>query len=203
MKTVIATLILMLLGIAAITAISEGFNVLTTEQVRRREILLTRPQIPDVRLTDQSGHTYQFGAWLQQNKQILIVDFIYTNCQSVCLTLGSEFQQLQRSIIERNLQQRVHLLSVSFDPAHDTPSVLKQYAEHMQSRSEVWSIATVTDRNELGTLLHTFGVIVIPDRQGGFQHNAALVWVAPTGRLLRVTDYGAPQALLDELATLN
>jgi protein SCO1/2 len=117
------------------------------------------------------------------------VDFIYTGCQSLCRALGTEFQQLQHDIVERGQQHRVHLLSVSFDPEHDGPATLRSYAEHMQGNVDVWTFATVANVADLDRLLQTFGVTVIPDRLGGFQHNAALVWVSPSARLVRVMDF--------------
>lgn len=197
-----ASAILLLLGIWAAWALTEGGRVLTTEQARRFEMSRKQPAIPDVRVVDQDGRIFRLGEWAREKSRFLVVDFVYTNCQSLCRALGTEFQQLQRSIVERGLQGRVHLLSVSFDPERDSPAVLQQYAEHMQAAPGVWDFATVADAGHLAALLKTFGATVISDRQGGFQHNAALVWVAPSGRLVRVTDYGSGDQLqlLDELA---
>lgn len=203
MRTAAASTIILLLGIWATWAITGGFEAITAEQARRLDISRKQPAVPEVRLIDQSGQALRFGEWVREENKLLIVDFIYTNCQTLCRSLGTEFQQLQRSIVERGLQSRVHLLSVSFDPAHDSPAVLKQYAEHMQAGPDVWTFATVGDARELDAMLHTFGVTVIPDRLGGFQHNAALVWVAPSGKLFRVTDLDTGDRMLDELTGSN
>lgn len=200
MRTAAASAILLLLGIWAVWSITEGFEVLTAEQARRVEISRKQPAVPAVHLIDQAGRPFRFDEWVQERNKFVVVDFIYTNCQSLCRVLGTEFQQLQRSIVERGLQNRVRLLSVSFDPEHDTPDVLRRYAEHMGARPDAWTLATVGNAGELDALLRTFGVTVIPDQQGGFQHNAALVWVAPSGKLVRVADlYSGDQlSLLDE-----
>ncbi|HZW25464.1 MAG TPA: SCO family protein [Gallionella sp.] len=200
MRTTAASAIILLLGIWAAWAITGGFKAITAEQARRLDISRKQPAVPVVRLIDQSGRAFRFGEWVRNENKLLIVDFIYTNCQTICRSLGTEFQQLQRDIAERGLQDRVHLLSVSFDPAHDSPAVLKEYAEHMQAMPDVWTFATVGDARELDALLRTFGVIVIPDRQGGYQHNAALIRVAPSGRLVSVADFDSSESLLNELA---
>lgn len=198
-----AVLILLSLGTWATWAITEGFAVLTAEQARRLDITRKQPDVPNVRLVDQDGQDFLFDVWVRQNNRLLVVEFIYTSCQSLCRALGTEFQQLQRSIVARGLQNRVHLLSLSFDPAHDSPAVLRKYAEHLEVKPAAWTLATVRDARDLPALLRTFGVTVIPDQLGGFQHNAALVWVAPAGRLVRVTDLDASDRLhlLDELAS--
>lgn len=202
MKTAAASVILVLFGIWAVWAITDGFNALTSEQARRQNISRKQQAVPEVGLIDQAGHTFRFDAWVKEQNKLIIVDFIYTNCLSVCRTLGSEFQQLQRSIAERGLQNRVHLLSVSFDPEHDNHTVLGQYADRLHARPDIWTFATVGKTSDLDVLLRTFGITVIPDQQGGFQHNAALIWVTPPGKLVRVTDYDSSVnlGLLDELA---
>ncbi len=202
MKTVAASVILVLFGIWAVWAITERFNALTSEQARRLNISRKQQAVPDVRLINQAGQAFRLDAWAKEQSKLIIVDFIYTNCLSVCRTLGNDFQQLQRSIAERGLQNRVHLLSVSFDPEHDNHTVLAQYADRLHARPDVWTFATVGKTSDLDVLLHTFGITVIPDQQGGFQHNAALIWVTPPGKLVRVTDYDSSVnlSLLDELA---
>lgn len=205
MRTIAASVIVLFLGIWAISAITGGFRVVTAEQARRLDIARKQPAVPDVRLVDQSGQVFHFGNWVQQENKFLIVDFIYTNCQSLCRVLGTRFQQLQRNIIERGLQSRVHLLSISFDPEHDSDAVLREYAKHMQSDAEIWKFATVVNTADLDGLLRIFGITVIPDQLGGFQHNAALIWVAPSGKLVRVADDDAHDSLdlLDELVKSN
>lgn len=194
----------MLLGTWAAWAITGGFEALTSEQARRLDISRRQPAAPHITLVDQDGQVFPFDEWVRKQDRFLIVDFIYTGCQSLCRALGTEFQQLQRGIVERNQQQRVHLLSVSFDPEHDGPATLRSYAEHMQGNGDVWTFATVADAADLDRLLRTFGVTVIADRQGGFQHNAALVWVSPSARLVRVTDFDDGRFRLpDELPRSN
>lgn len=185
--------------------ITAGFVLLTSEQARRLDVSRNHPAVTEVRLTDQSGRAFRLGEWVKAQGKFVVVDFIYTSCQTLCRALGSEFQQLQRTIIERNLQRRIQLLSVSFDPGHDSPAVLQQYAEHMQADAGVWTFATVARKGDLDALLRDFNVTVIPDQGGGFQHNAALVWVDPSGKMVRVTDYDSSEnmKILDELAGSN
>jgi len=204
-RTITASVIVLLLGIWAISAITEGFNVLTSEQARRLDIVSMQPTVPNVQLIDQSGQVFHFGNRVQKEGRYLIVDFIYTNCQSLCRVLGTRFQQLQRSIIKRGLQNRVHLLSISFDSEHDSVAVLRQYGEHMHANAEVWTLATVVNAGDLEFLLRTFGITVIPNQLGGFQHNDALIWVAPSGKLVRVMDSDSvdPLSILDELVKSN
>jgi protein SCO1/2 len=53
----------------------------------------------------------------------------------------------------------------------------------------VWRFARVADPARLRLLLDAFGVTVIDDGRGGYEHNAALLVVDTRGRLVRVFDY--------------
>lgn len=195
-------LISLSLALPATAMMTDGFTVVTTEQARRQQVQRTRPSTPNIRLLDHAGREFLLGDWIRSGGRLVIVDFIYTHCEFICRSLGSEFQRLQSAIVERGLQDRVHLLSVSFDPERDRPDALARHAGHLQAMPEVWTFATVRDATELDGLLNFFGVTVIPDGLGGYQHNAALLWVSPTGRYYRVTDLESqePFELLDRLA---
>ncbi|WP_161966076.1 SCO family protein [Steroidobacter cummioxidans] len=136
----------------------------------------------------------------KQPKSTLIT-FVYTRCTTICVALGYEFKRLQEQIADSGLSQSVQLLSISFDPEHDTPQVLAQYAGRMRADPAIWRIATIEDESELEQLLDTFGIVVIRDELGGFQHNAAFHVVAPDGQLSEIVDLAKPnQALQRALA---
>ena len=54
-----------------------------------------------------------------------------------------------------------------------------------------WRFARVRDARDLAPLLRAFGIIVIPDAGGDFQHNAAVHLLDAEGRLARVLDLDA------------
>jgi protein SCO1/2 len=127
---------------------------------------------------------------------VTIVDFMYTRCVTVCAALGTAFQQMQSAIASHerasSRSSRVRLLSITFDPEHDDPGVLAAYATRLQADPRIWRFARVVDSAKAGVgprLLDHYQVTVIPDGLGGFEHNAALLVVDPTGRLVRVFDY--------------
>jgi len=117
------------------------------------------------------------------------VDFVYTRCQTVCLALGTVFQQLQQQIQARGLTGRVGLLSISFDPAHDTADSLSAYRDRMRMDPRVWRLVTLSSAPDRRELLDAFGIMVIPAPLGEFEHNAALHLVTNAGLLFRILDY--------------
>ena len=79
---------------------------------------------PDVRLTDEAGATRALSEW---RGRALAVTFIYTRCPlpDFCPRMDRQFAAVQREILaDERLRDRVRLLSVSVDPAFDTPQVL-------------------------------------------------------------------------------
>jgi protein SCO1/2 len=57
---------------------------------------------------------------------VWIADFIFTRCPDVCPILTSRMRELQRTL--EGSQPAIGLVSISVDPVHDTPEVLRNYA---------------------------------------------------------------------------
>ena len=72
------------------------------------------------------------------NDRIVVIDFVYTTCTTVCPVLSAIFSQVQARLGER-LGEDVRMVSVSVDPGRDTPERLKAYAESLRSGPDwVW-----------------------------------------------------------------
>ncbi|MBS1228261.1 MAG: putative uncharacterized protein SCO1/SenC/PrrC, involved in biosis of respiratory [Proteobacteria bacterium] len=133
-------------------------------------------------------------------QRVTLLNFVYPRCTTICRAFGSEFQQLQTEIRRRGLQDRVRLLSVSFDPAYDTITELAAYARQQRADPALWQFATLADAADLPVLLANFGIVVIADGLGGFEHNAAIHVVDQQGWLVRIVDFSKPaQALASAL----
>lgn len=127
-----------------------------------------------------------------------LVDFIYTRCPTVCLALGSEFQQAQRAITRNPAYAGVQLVSVSFDVEHDTPAALASYASPLRADPNHWTFAVPDSVAAADALLRSLGVVVIPDGMGGFVHNGSIHLLDGQGRLRGLYAYdGWQQALTD------
>ena len=95
----------------------------------------------------------------------------------------------------------MRLLTLSFDPANDTPQVMHDYARRVGADPDLWQFATVRSSADLPALLKTFDIIVLPDGLGGYSHNAALFLIDERGRLSRAYDIDRPDlAMADYLA---
>jgi protein SCO1/2 len=193
LRTALASLALALLGWQSAAWLTQDFRVWTAEGARRLTVIDRPVHAPAAALAGPQMTGQNLPDWLAGPGRVTVVDFVYTRCATVCSALGSEFQQLQRSI---SADPAVRLLSISFDPAHDDAAQLQQYANRWGADPRTWRVVSVPDAGELKRLLDAFQVVVIPDGLGGYEHNAALLIVDGRGRLVRIFDHTELDAAL-------
>src|SRR5439155_26822725 len=96
----------------------------------------------------------------------------------------------------------VRLVSVSFDPANDTPAVLKMHAKTLQADPAVWHFVTTTPGDIKG-FAATFGVTAEPsdDSQAVLPHNLSTAVLDADGKLVRIrpSDMCTPADLIADL----
>jgi protein SCO1 len=183
-QTAAASLVLGAAGGALFWHGVDGFRALTSEQARRSAVAAAPRAIPPVTFEDQNGRQFTLADY---RGRPVAVDFIYTQCVTVCPLLSAGFQRIDRDQRGFVGTERLRLLSISFDPK-DTPERLREYARRYRADGVEWRFARVRDPASLDALLRTFEVVVIPDRGGDFQHNAAVHLLNADGRLARVMD---------------
>jgi protein SCO1/2 len=174
---------------------------LTNEVALATGLLNVGDKIPDTAFIDQNDHRRSWSEW---NGTTTLVTFIYTSCPlpNFCPLMDQNFATIQRSVAkEALLKGRVKLVTISFDPARDTPAVLLKHALHLQSDPDVWTFLTgdrVTIERFAGGL--GVGVIRAPDAPGGITHNLRTTLVGADGRIVRIysgSDWTPGQVLTD------
>jgi protein SCO1/2 len=85
----------------------------------------------DVVLVNQNGQKMRFYSDLLQGKVVIINSFFAT-CSGSCLPLTRNLEKLQQELGAR-MGKDVHILSISVDPAVDTPTSLKAYARKLNA----------------------------------------------------------------------
>lgn len=191
-KTFSASLLALLAGLAVMLGATNGGHSFTTEALRRNEVARKPQPLPDFPLVDATGRQTSLHRLLAADGRVWIVDFVYTRCQTVCSALGSMYRHLQEQIESRGLQDRVGLLSISFDPQHDDAATLRDYAARLRMDPAVWRVVTLASASDRRGLLDAFGIMVVPAPLGEFEHNAAFHIVDGRGRLLRIVDLAEP-----------
>lgn len=195
-RTVVASLLVSAVGVAAAWWGTDGLRAYTAEGARREAVLQSPRPLPDVVLEDQDGRTFRLQDYAGR---LLAVEFIYTRCETLCRAMGAAFRQIRDGVPAAALGEDFALVSISFDPAHDHPRQLARYARDFGADGRHWRIARPLATDDSAVLLHAFGIVMIPDERGGYEHNAAIHLLDRAGRLVSIDDIGEPARFVDGL----
>jgi len=139
---------------------------------------------PQFALFDQDGQLVKSDRF--RGRQVML-NFIYTRCQvaKMCPAAVARFQQVQRLAREAGIKN-LELLSVSLDPAYDTPGVLKEYARMRSIDTGNYSFLTGPE-TAIKNLLAQFGVL--REFQGNIlNHTATTLLLDETGKIVYRAD---------------
>jgi len=199
MRNMILTVIVMVLGMLALWEGTDGFHAFTSEGARRYAVENHSPQLPNITLRDQYDQTFSLSS--MQGKYVLFT-FFYTRCEDLCPILETQFAKVVAEIPESLQGKDVEFLSISFDPAHDDALAMQDYAKMLHADGVNWRIVTVPDKSQLAALLKLCGVVVIPDNQGGFEHNAAIYSMDRQSRLTHIYNFQKPELVVRNILPL-
>ena len=99
--------------------------------------------VPDVTLMNQDGKKVNFKAFVKQGK-VVMMDFIFGTCTTICPVLSASFVNFQNRLGPE--AGKVQLISVSIDPEHDSPKVLKDYLKKFRAKPG-WDFFTGSKEN--------------------------------------------------------
>ena len=150
-------------------------------------VLKTGATAPDADFIDETGKHQRLSTW---RGQTLAVTFIYTRCPlpEFCPKMNRHFAAVQTAILgDPRLNGRVHLLSVSLDPAFDTPAVLEDHARRAHADPAVWSFLTGDERN-IDLFAQPFGMFAVRDDKniGSVTHNLRTVVIDGEGLVRKI-----------------
>lgn len=135
----------------------------------------------DYQFTNQLGEAVTLN---QFKGQALAITFIFTRCPipEYCPRLSKNFQQASAKLSAMpNGPTNWHFLSVSFDPAFDTPEVLNAYAKSYHYDPQHWSFLT-GGADKIGELAQASGVTSTPDGVS-YNHNFRTLIINTKGEL--------------------
>lgn len=95
--------------------------------------------IPDVEVFDQDGRKLRFYSDLIKDR-VVAINFIFTTCTTICPPLGATFARVQKDLGER-VGRDVQMISISVDPATDTPERLKAWGAKFRA-APGWTFVT-------------------------------------------------------------
>lgn len=159
----------------------------------RDDLASVGKEVPDFSLTDQDGkdvgpEDFKGKAWA--------ITFIYTACPlpDYCILMSKHFSDLANTLeADEDLRDKIGLLTISFDPAKDTPEKLKSYGLGYLGRNSkatdfrIWKLA-VGDEGKIRKIADFFGLRYEVDKKdkAHFIHSLRTIVIAPDGKVRKV-----------------
>ncbi len=126
-------------------------------------------------LLDTKGNRQHLFDYMDD--KLVILSFIYTTCSDICHIATSVLHQVTTELKQDPvLSDQVLLITLSFDPDHDTPEVMRRYAETMECDTSGWVFLTTSSHAELQPILDGYGQYIVRERDatgkvtGTFMH---------------------------------
>lgn len=168
---------------------------------------------PDGEVLDLSGRARPLSDFT--HGRLTLVAFVYTRCADPdgCPRATWAFSAVGSLLRQRpGLLSRVRLVTLSFDPVHDTPRRLAEYAKRVgPRRSPEWQFITTRSRAALEPILEGFGqdlrVAAGSAARPGteeFTHMLKVFLLDPRGRVREIygTAHLVPEVVVNDLETL-
>jgi protein SCO1/2 len=150
--------------------------------------------VPAVRLVRDDGKVVSLPDEMNDGRPI-VLNFIFTTCTTICPLMSSTFAQFEHRLGAE--AGKVHLMSISIDPEHDTPTRLSEYARKFHAGPE-WQHYTGTLEASV-TAQRAFDVY----RGGKMSHSlVTLMRAAPGKPWLRLDGWVTPDDLLRDYREL-
>jgi protein SCO1 len=164
-------------------------------------------EVPDLPLVNQDGR--RIGLRQYPGRAVLLT-FIYTRCPlpDYCPLMTSHFAAVDRALqASPDLYPKTHLLSVSVDPAYDTPQVLRGYGLKFvgpkgRPAFDRWEFATGT-AEEVKAVAQFFGLSYWPEADQ-IIHSLRTALISPDGKVVKVYrgNEWQPDEVLKDLARI-
>ena len=146
----------------------------------------TGEQVPNFALINQSGQHIRLS---QYRGKTLLITFFYTRCplNDYCPRMNRNFAALDRLLAnDPALYPQTHLLSISFDPEHDTAEVLRSYGAAYTERYRKedfkhWEFASAPAQ-EMKQLEDFFGVFYARDGDR-ITHSLSTAMIGADGKI--------------------
>jgi len=160
-------------------------------------------RVKNISLVNQLGDSVSLD---DINGSIIIADYIFTRCPSICPTLTKNMKELQDAMKMKNFRRRldssyVRFISFTVDPERDSADVLKKYADKYAVNHDTWWFLT-GDREKIYDFAFSEMKLGLQDGKGvdsNFIHTQKFVLI-DKNRIVRGYYDGLDSASMSKLA---
>jgi cytochrome oxidase Cu insertion factor (SCO1/SenC/PrrC family) len=159
---------------------------------------------------DESGHAHDLARLTEG--RITLLGLVYTHCTDPdgCPRATWAFSRVRSMLREdRALESRVRLASLSFDPRHDTPAVMADYASQVRGSEPgaEWRFLTTRSPAAAATILDALDqdVTRLSGSVDAFQHTVKVYLFDPHGHVREIysSAYLVPEMIVNDMRTLS
>jgi len=135
---------------------------------------------PDFALVDQDARPLSLAAL---RGKVVLLDFVYTRCPGPCPILTGILRDAREGLSPAD-RARVQLVSITLDPEHDTPEVLRGWAEKRRIDTQGWSLVTGAAA-DVDKIARAYGVGSVRQPSGEIEHTVATFLIDRDGKIVR------------------
>lgn len=148
-------------------------------------------EVPEFTLTNQDGKRFSTKDY---KGKTWAITFIYARCPlpEYCIKMSTNFSDAALQVMNSDFKDKIRLLSVSFDPANDTPEKLRQYGQGYLGKDakpdfSVWQLAVGSDQ-EVRTIADFFGLRYETDQNNKtlINHSLRTAVISPEGKVTKI-----------------
>ena len=141
------------------------------------EINGERKMVPDFSFTNQNGKIITNKDYLGK---VYVIEFFFTTCPTICPRMNANLIQIQNSFSEYH---NFAVASFTINPEHDTPEVLKAYADSYGVTNPNWNLMTGSEETIYKLANEGFNLYTAKDElvAGGFEHSGNFALIDKNG----------------------
>ncbi|MFA9186933.1 SCO family protein [Flavobacterium sp. FBOR7N2.3] len=151
---------------------------------------------PKFELTNQDNKTINNDSY---KGKVYVLEFFFTTCPSICPKMNQSMLVLEKKFFGN---PNFGIVTITIDPKHDTPEVLKEHAELLGVKSSNWNFLT-GDRQTIFDLANKgFNLYAGENSKvsGGFEHSGMFALIDKNGDIrCRKDEFGNPILYYDGL----
>lgn len=152
--------------------------------------------VPKFELTNQDNQKITNETY---KGKVFVLEFFFATCPSICPKMNANMLILQNAFFGN---PNFGIVSITIDPLHDTPEVLKEHAKVLGVKSSNWNFLT-GDKEYIYNLSNKGFNIYVGENskvQGGFEHSGLFALIDKNGYIrCRKDDFGNPILYYDGL----